>query len=99
MPFLKCSKGRAGRLHYGKGTDGEVGPEEVEGFVEAVQHCPVMHLLELIIGAFGRGDGQGKVVNLLVELVQYLIGDDGLKAVDDAVLILLWAVVLVLVSV
>lgn len=55
-----------------------------------------MHLLELKIGALCCGDRQGDVVNLLVELVQYLIGDDGLKAVDNAVLVLLGAVFILL---
>ena len=58
-----------------------------------------MHLFELKIGAFGCGHGHAQIIDLLVELIQDLVGDDGLEAVDDAVLILLRVVVVLVVAV
>lgn len=48
-----------------------------------------MHFFELKISTFGCGHRHGEIVDFLVELVEYLIGNDGLKAIDDAILILL----------
>lgn len=48
-----------------------------------------MHLLELKVSPLGCGHRHAEIIDLLVELVQYLVGNDGLKAIDDAVLILL----------
>lgn len=57
-----------------------------------------MNLLELKVGSLGSGHWQAKIIDLLVELIEEFIRNDGLKTVNDTVLIFFRIVCILIVA-
>jgi hypothetical protein len=90
MLFLSLSRGKVVHLHKARNTYLEVRTEDVEGFIETVEDCLVMHFFKFEVSFLGTRElFSSHIVDFFIELVEDVFGYDGFEAVHDSILVFL----------